>query len=65
MFFVIGWWFVSARKWFKGPRINVEHHMMGRDEVVEGIEHTSSSDGHSMPDKKAELGEGIATAPAR
>src|SRR4051812_3637361 len=24
MFFVIIWWIVSARKWFKGPVINVE-----------------------------------------
>ncbi|KAF2808614.1 amino acid transporter [Mytilinidion resinicola] len=31
------WWFVSARKWFKGPKVNVEHMMLGRDgNVVEG-----------------------------
>ena len=24
MFFVIVWWFISARHWFKGPVINVE-----------------------------------------
>ena len=24
IFFVIAWWFISARKWFKGPKINVE-----------------------------------------
>ena len=36
MFFVMVWWVVSARKWFKGPTINVEHHMLGRqgDAVV-------------------------------
>jgi hypothetical protein len=30
MFLVAVWWVVSARKWFKGPTINVEHHMLGR-----------------------------------
>lgn len=25
MTLVMAYWFVSARKWFKGPRINVEH----------------------------------------
>jgi amino acid transporter len=24
------WWFVDARKWFKGPKVNVEH-LMGRE----------------------------------
>ena len=36
MIFIMIWWFVSARKWFKGPHINVEHHMLGRS-VVEGV----------------------------
>jgi amino acid transporter len=31
------WWFVSAHKWFKGPKVNIEHMMLGREEnVVEG-----------------------------
>jgi hypothetical protein len=31
------WWFVSARKWFHGPKVNVEHLMLGREgNVVEG-----------------------------
>jgi hypothetical protein len=31
------WWFVDARKWFHGPKINVEHLMLGREgNVVEG-----------------------------
>ena len=30
------WWFVSAHKWFKGPKVNIEHMMLGRGEVVEG-----------------------------
>lgn len=29
---VLVWWFVSARRWFKGPKVNLEHLMMGREE---------------------------------
>jgi amino acid transporter len=33
------WWAISARKWFKGPKVNVEHQMLGRDgTVLEGNE---------------------------
>lgn len=34
------WWVVSARKWFKGPKVNVQHLMDGRkpeaEDVLEG-----------------------------
>jgi hypothetical protein len=31
------WWFVSARKWFKGPKVNINHLMMGEEgNVIEG-----------------------------
>jgi hypothetical protein len=36
MFLVTIWWFVSAHKWFKGPKVNIEHMMLGRGEIVEG-----------------------------
>ena len=37
MFLVMVWWFVSARKWFKGPKVNVDHLMLGRDDnVIDG-----------------------------
>jgi hypothetical protein len=36
MFLVTIWWFVSAHKWFKGPKVNVEHMMLGRGEIVVG-----------------------------
>ena len=37
MLMVTVWWFVDARKWFKGPKVNVEHMMLGREgNVVEG-----------------------------
>lgn len=39
MILIIVWWFVSARKWFHGPVLNVEHQMLGRtDGVVIGLE---------------------------
>ncbi|KAK6000026.1 hypothetical protein QM012_004014 [Aureobasidium pullulans] len=31
MVMVLIWWVVSARKWFKGPKVNVQHMMLGRD----------------------------------
>ena len=37
MLLVTIWWFVSAKKWFKGPKVNIEHLMLGREgNVVEG-----------------------------
>jgi hypothetical protein len=30
------WWFVSAHKWFKGPKVNIEHMMLGRGDVLDG-----------------------------
>ncbi|USP77050.1 putative amino-acid permease [Curvularia clavata] len=57
MLMITVWWFVSAHKWFKGPKVNIEHLMFGRDEVVvEG--HPLKGDGDSdagevAPDKIA------------
>ena len=40
------WWFVSAHKWFKGPKVNIEHMMLGRGEnVVEGEEAKGTDSG--------------------
>lgn len=36
MIMVTIWWFVSAHKWFKGPKVNIEHMMLERAQVVEG-----------------------------
>jgi len=48
---VMIWWFVSARKWFTGPKVNVDHLMMGDGQnVIDGdqgknaVDHESSSD---------------------
>ena len=38
MMLVTIWWFAGARTWFKGPKVNVKHMMLGRDgSVVEGV----------------------------
>ncbi|KAI7343940.1 amino acid transporter [Hortaea werneckii] len=40
MCLILIWWVVSARKWFKGPKVNLEHLMHGREggghQVIEG-----------------------------
>lgn len=55
------WWVVDARKWFKGPKVNLEHLMHGRDdqaahiagthgEILEGkFDDRSSSSEHNVP----------------
>lgn len=41
---ILIWWVVSARHWFKGPKVNIEHQMLGREgNVVEGREAASDS----------------------
>ena len=32
IFFVLLWWIIDARKWFKGPKMNVQHLMLGRED---------------------------------
>jgi hypothetical protein len=34
---VLVWWGVDARRWFRGPRVNVEH-LMGREVDLEGVD---------------------------
>jgi len=56
MTMVIIWWFVSARHWFKGPVVNVEHQMLGREgAVLEGQDRSSDSEGGIISDKKGEM----------
>ncbi|EEP77387.1 hypothetical protein UREG_02236 [Uncinocarpus reesii 1704] len=40
MLVVLTWWILDARKWFKGPKVNVEHHML--DCVQIGIDRVDS-----------------------
>ncbi|KAK6346221.1 hypothetical protein TWF730_010551 [Orbilia blumenaviensis] len=38
MLVVTIWWFVDAKNWFNGPKINIEHKMLGaKGNVVEGV----------------------------
>jgi hypothetical protein len=53
MFLVTVWWFISAHKWFKGPKVNIEHMMLGRGEIVEGQGLTS--DGKNRDDSSGEV----------
>ncbi|KAF2739327.1 amino acid transporter [Polyplosphaeria fusca] len=46
------WWVVSARKWFKGPKVNIEHLMLGREgNVVDGKGNDSASDAVEVDSK--------------
>jgi hypothetical protein len=47
---ILIWWVVSARKWFHGPKVNVEHLMLGREgNVVEGEGKTIDSGSDIQP----------------
>ncbi|OJD33843.1 amino acid permease [Diplodia corticola] len=55
MLFVLIWWVVSAHKWFKGPKVNIEHMMLGPDtDVLEGKDATPRPESSSA--KAAEAG---------
>ncbi|KAF2836555.1 amino acid transporter [Patellaria atrata CBS 101060] len=59
MAFVTVWWFVSAKHWFKGPKVNVDHMIHNRtDAVLEGkpMDSDSGSDNAApVGEKKTEL----------
>jgi hypothetical protein len=39
MMVIISWFMIDAHKWFKGPKINIEHHMLHQNLVgVSGVE---------------------------
>lgn len=66
MFGVIIWWWVSAHKWFKGPKVNVEHLMIGRQgNVVEGQEEGKGNDSSSELRKTMSKGTAEAGAVTR
>ena len=45
---IVIWWLVSARKWFKGPKVNIEHQMLGREgNVLNGQGAGNNSGGSS------------------
>lgn len=47
MFGAIIWYAVSARKWYKGPKVNIEHYMLGREEAVLEAKDDSAESGGS------------------
>jgi amino acid transporter len=51
MSLILLWWFVSARHWFKGPKVNIAHRMLGEPVVLEGVsrdENVGSHEGVSI-----------------
>lgn len=43
---VLIWWVVDAHKWFKGPKVNIEHQMLGRyGNLIDGKEDNGGSSG--------------------
>jgi hypothetical protein len=60
---VMIWWFVDAHKWFKGPKVNLEHLMHGRDEQAahiagDGDVLEGKGDDRSSSDDNNVLGDG-------
>ncbi|KAI1618096.1 amino acid permease-domain-containing protein [Exophiala viscosa] len=50
MLFIIIWWFVSAHKWFTGPKVNIAHQMLGREgNVLEGKEEGMDDSDQASP----------------
>lgn len=47
MLAIIIWWIVSARKWFKGPKVNIEHQMLGRDGDILYVKEVGNDSGGS------------------
>lgn len=60
MLFITIWWVVSARHWFKGPKVNIEHRMLGDNVpaldgvVAAGSDDKSSTDTSEKGDKVIE-----------
>ena len=46
------WWVVSARKWFKGPKVNIEHMMLGREGNVVDAKEINEADAASSGSDK-------------
>ncbi|KAH6638073.1 amino acid permease-domain-containing protein [Boeremia exigua] len=55
MLLVSIWWVVSARKWFKGPKVNVAHMMLGDEQQIldgQNVQRSiSGGSGDGVPEK--------------
>jgi len=50
MLLVMIWWVVDAHKWFTGPKVNISHTMIGReDNIIDGKEQGSDSGSATSP----------------
>ncbi|KAI6089092.1 amino acid transporter [Hypoxylon rubiginosum] len=57
MMFVIIWFFVDAHKWFKGPKINIEHHMLHQQlPGVEGVQVPIKGNGKDSDIERGSIG---------
>lgn len=53
MFAVLVWWVLDARKWFKGPKVNIEHQLVAHDvPEMEGIDDGRSTESISGGEAK-------------
>lgn len=54
------WWVVSARHWFKGPKVNLEHLMLDRDDQAAALQHSNGDvlEGKDADRSSSEEGEG-------
>lgn len=44
MLYAVVWWIVSARHWFHGPKVNIEHQMLRREEnIIHGKDGSNDS----------------------
>lgn len=47
MLLITIWWFVDAHKWFKGPKVNIEHHMQSYKHETSFVEGMVAYEGSS------------------
>lgn len=47
MAMIMLWWVISARHWFTGPKVNLEHMMLGREDQAASIEGKDPEEDHS------------------
>lgn len=62
MLFVMVWWIVDAHKWFKGPKVNIEHQMAvtGRGPIMDGkVLDAEDSSGRGSSDKEHQSKKGV------
>jgi amino acid transporter len=60
MLMVLIWWVVDAHKWFTGPKVNVEHTMLGREEnILDAKDGGSDTGSQTSPVPTKDGGKGV------